>query len=103
MFYAINKIGGICNLVHPKTPMEGMQKYYNEANCCSYLGLMAEFVPVENLRFYSVDSNIYLGISCLIVAIYKIKNFNNKNHILPKWIMILKYSAIVSTFLAFNK
>ena len=33
LFYAVNKIGAICNMVHPYTPAEGMQKYYNESNC----------------------------------------------------------------------
>ena len=33
LFYAINKIGGICNMVHPYTPKEGMQQYYTESNC----------------------------------------------------------------------
>ena len=33
LFYAVNKIGGICNMVHPYTPEEGIQKYYDESNC----------------------------------------------------------------------
>ena len=33
LFYAINKIGGICNMVHPYTPEEGIQKYYDESKC----------------------------------------------------------------------
>ena len=33
IFYAVNKIGGICNMVHPYTPAEGMQKYYDESDC----------------------------------------------------------------------
>ena len=33
LFYAVNKIGGVCNMVHPYTPEEGIQKYYNESNC----------------------------------------------------------------------
>ena len=33
IFYAVNKIGGICNMVHPYTPEERLQKYYNESNC----------------------------------------------------------------------
>ena len=33
LLYAINKIGGICDMVHPYTPAEGMQEYYDEANC----------------------------------------------------------------------
>lgn len=33
LLYAVNKIGAICNMVHPHTPMAGMQKFYNESNC----------------------------------------------------------------------
>ena len=33
LFYALNKIGAICNMVHPNSPFEAMQKYYDDANC----------------------------------------------------------------------
>ena len=33
LFYAINKIGAVCNMVHPNTPCETMQKYYDDADC----------------------------------------------------------------------
>ena len=33
LFYAINKIGGVCNMVHPYSPEELMQKYYDESHC----------------------------------------------------------------------
>ncbi|MBO5577770.1 MAG: acyl--CoA ligase [Bacilli bacterium] len=33
LFYALNKIGAISNMVHPNSPYEVMQKYYNDANC----------------------------------------------------------------------
>ena len=33
LFYAINKIGAVSNMVHPNTPFEVMQKYYDDANC----------------------------------------------------------------------
>ena len=33
LFYALNKIGAISNMVHPNSPFEVMQKYYNDANC----------------------------------------------------------------------
>ena len=32
LFYAINKIGAISNMVHPNTPFEVMQQYYDDAN-----------------------------------------------------------------------
>ena len=33
LFYALNKIGAISNMVHPNSPFEVMQKYYDEADC----------------------------------------------------------------------
>ncbi len=33
LFYAINKIGAISNMVHPNSPCEVMQKYYDDADC----------------------------------------------------------------------
>ena len=33
LFYAINKVGAVCNMVHPNSPCEVMQKYYDDANC----------------------------------------------------------------------
>ncbi len=33
LFYAINKIGAICNMVHPNSPCEVMQHYYDDSNC----------------------------------------------------------------------
>ena len=32
LFYAINKIGAISNMVHPYAPMQVMQQYYDESN-----------------------------------------------------------------------
>ena len=33
LFYAINKIGAVCNMVHPNSPCEVMQSYYDDAEC----------------------------------------------------------------------
>ena len=33
LFYAINKIGAVANMVHPNSPCEVMQKYYDDADC----------------------------------------------------------------------
>ena len=33
LFYAINKIGAVCNMVHPNSPCAVMQQYYDDANC----------------------------------------------------------------------
>ena len=33
LFYALNRIGAISNMVHPNSPFEVIQKYYDETNC----------------------------------------------------------------------
>lgn len=33
LFYALNKIGAVSNMVHPNSPFEVMQKYYQDADC----------------------------------------------------------------------
>ena len=33
LFYAINKIGAVVNMVHPNSPCEVMQKYYDDSEC----------------------------------------------------------------------
>ena len=33
LFYALNRIGAIVNMVHPNSPFEVMQKYYDETKC----------------------------------------------------------------------
>ncbi len=33
LFYALNKIGAVSNMVHPYSPFEVMQRYYDDANC----------------------------------------------------------------------
>lgn len=33
LFYALNKIGAVSNMVHPNSPCEVVQRYYDDANC----------------------------------------------------------------------
>ena len=57
LLYAINKIGGICNMVHPYTPEEGMQEYYKEANC-KLAFLFDQRVYKELKEYKTFDGNI---------------------------------------------
>lgn len=59
LLYAVNKIGGVCNMVHPHTPMEGMQKYYNEAN--SKVAFLFDQKVYKSLKEYKAfNGNIVL-------------------------------------------
>ena len=59
LFYAINKIGGVCNMVHPYTPKEGMQKYYDEAKC-KLAFLFDARVHKELKEYKTFDGNIVI-------------------------------------------
>ena len=59
LFYAVNKIGAICNMVHPYTPEEGIQKYYNESNC-KLAFLFDARVQKELRNFKKFEGNIVI-------------------------------------------
>lgn len=50
LFYAVNKIGGICNMVHPYTPAEGIQKYFDESN--SKVAFLFDKQVLKELKAY---------------------------------------------------
>lgn len=57
---------------------------------------------IEMLRYYTVDSNLLVGIVALILAVYEIKLLKNKISIIPNFVYILKLvatSGITLTFL----
>lgn len=63
---------------------------------------LLEVSKVEMFKFYTVDSNIFMGIISLIVVISNIKILQNKINEIPRFIYILKLiatSAIGVTFL----
>ncbi len=50
LFYAVNKIGGICNMIHPYTPAEGIQKYFDESN--SKVAFLFDRQVLKELKAY---------------------------------------------------
>ena len=50
LLYAVNKIGPMCNMVHPYTPEEGIQKYYDEAS--SKLAILFDLRVFKQLKEY---------------------------------------------------
>ena len=56
---------------------------------------------VSVFKFFTVDSNVLLGISAFILAIYEYKAIKNKKYVIPSWVYALKYagtSAVALTF-----
>ena len=63
---------------------------------------LLEASKVEMFKFYTVDSNILMGIISLIISIYEIKLFKSTIKEIPKIVYILKFiatSGIALTFL----
>ena len=52
-------------------------------------------------KYYTVDSNIIVGISSFIMIIYEILLINKKIDKLPKYVYILKYIGVVGVTLTF--
>lgn len=62
---------------------------------------LLEANKIEMFKFYTVDSNILMGLISLLFIIYEINLLNKKVDIIPKRIYILKFiatSAITLTF-----
>ena len=56
---------------------------------------------VKSFRYYTVDSNIIVGISSLIMAIYEILVLNKKIDKIPLFVYLLKYIGVVGVSLTF--
>ena len=78
LFYAINKIGAVVNMVHPNSPCEVMQKYYDDADSkIAFLfdqKVYKELVAYRKFKGHIVicQAGSFLGINAK--AIYKFKN-----------------------------
>lgn len=69
LFYAVNKIGAIANMVHPHTPKEKMQEYYSEAN--SKVAFLSDKKVYRELKDYKTfNGNIVI---CDVQTFFKSK------------------------------
>lgn len=55
----------------------------------------------EPLKFYTVDSNLFVGLASLILIIYEYLFLNKKINKIPKFVYILKYIGTVAVSLTF--
>ena len=63
---------------------------------------LLETTKIEMFKFYTVDSNLFLGIVTFILCIYEYKLLKNKIYEIPKVVYVLKMmgvSAVAITFL----
>ena len=56
---------------------------------------------IEAFKFFTVDSNVFLGVISLIYAYYDFKILKNKINEIPEIIKILKHTATVGVVLTF--
>jgi len=64
-------------------------------------GPVLEATSLEMFKFFTVDSNIFMGIVALLFAIYEYKYFNKKINSLPKYLYILKLMSCSGVGLTF--
>ena len=60
-----------------------------------------ESTGLESLKFYTVDSNILVGLASLILIIYEYLLLKKKIKKIPKYVYIIKYIATVAVSLTF--
>ncbi len=70
------------------------------ASICMFTGfrfmpgdVILETTKIEMFKFFTVDSNILLGIAAFILMIYQLKVYARKIEEIPKWVYLLKLSA----------
>ena len=62
------------------------------ATSLSISGLMSGF----SLLYYTVQSNIWIGVTCLAFAILKIFGYKRGKNLIPSWLYITKYVFVVA-------
>lgn len=79
LFYALNKIGAISNMVHPNSPFEVMQKYYDDANC-KLAFLFQDRVYRELESYLNFKGTIVLCSAGYSLNIKEREKYNLMNH-----------------------
>ena len=52
-------------------------------------------------QFFTVDSNLFLGVASILVAIYELLLIKGKVKDIPRFVYLIKFAAVVSTTLTF--
>ncbi|MBQ0146417.1 MAG: AMP-binding protein [Lachnospiraceae bacterium] len=61
MFYAVNMVGGICNMIHPLSAEEEIEFYLNESNSVTAITLDQFYNKFENIRNNTKVVNIIIA------------------------------------------
>ena len=56
---------------------------------------------LEVFKYYTVDSNILVGMASLLLIIYEVLYMKKRISIIPKWVYLLKYICTVAVTLTF--
>ena len=64
-------------------------------------GMLLEATKMNMFRFYTVDSNILVGVVSLLVIIFEIKLMKGKIEEIPKWVYNLKLMGVAGITLTF--
>ena len=56
---------------------------------------------ITSFKFYTVDSNVIVGVVALIMIIYEVLYLKNKIKEIPKYVYVLKYIGVVGVSLTF--
>ena len=78
LFYAINKIGAVVNMVHPNTPCETMQEYYDDADCkLAFLfdqKVYKDLIPYKKFKGHIVVCSAQTYLTFGAKRVYKTRN-----------------------------
>lgn len=65
------------------------------------VGIVLSINGLEALKFFTVDSNIFVGVSSILFFVYEFLFIKKKINIIPKFVYHFKYVATVSVMLTF--
>ena len=88
----ILNIINVCFILFAFIAMTSDFKFMTDTN-------ILEFPGVNSLQFFTVDSNLLLGIASICFIIYDLLLIKNKINEIPKWLYLLKFVATTSTTL----
>ena len=83
LFYALNKIGAVSNMVHPYSPFEVMQRYYDDANC-KMAFLLEDRVYKELASYLNFNGTIVLVSAGSSLPLRKREAYNFANRKMMK-------------------
>ena len=95
LIYAVNKIGGICNIIHPLSSAEEIKKALNETNSAILFTTDVTYPKIENIKLKNIIicevSNSMNGFMQFFYNVKNKKNMQYKGNVI-KWSSFIKHS-----------